>query len=574
MGKLAAFFPALQWIKHYSKDDARSDIVASAIAAIILIPQSMGYAMLAGLPAVAGLYASIIPSIVYALFGSSRVLAVGPVAITSIMTATVALPLATPESSEYISIAIMLALLSGIFLFLLGSLKLGFLSNLLSYPVISGFISASAILIAVGQLKHMLGVENHGNNLPQLLVGLYQHLGDINTPTLTLSLICLVSLLLLKRYLGVFCLKMGLPKSLANIVGKSGPVIMVILSTTLVSVLSLDKIGVKVVGDIPNSLPSIQLPDIHFSLLTELLPGAILISIVGFVGSVSVAQSLAAKNRQKINPDQELISLGLANISAAFCAAFPVTGGLSRSVINVDAGAKTPMTGILTSLGIFVILMFMAPLFYHLPKAVLAVSICVAVLQLVNIGDFMRLWSFSKQEALLLIITFVVVLVIGMEAGIITGVILSLLFFLWHTSHPHIAVVGRIPGTEHFRNVQRHKVETHPSVLTIRIDENLFFANTRILEDKLIALIAENKEVKHVVLMCTAVNMIDASALESLEVICDRFHSAGITLHLSEVKGPIMDKLKGSHFMENLTGQIFLTQHQAMAFLCPQKQTS
>ncbi|WP_421854616.1 SulP family inorganic anion transporter [Marinomonas sp.] len=567
MTKLEKYFPAMAWLKGYSREDIQTDAMASFIATILLIPQSMGYALLAGLPAVVGLYAGIIPSILYSLFGTSRTLAVGPVAITSMMTATIAMPFALPGSENYAAVAMMLAFLSGVFLILMSLLKMGFLSNLLSHPVISGFISASAILIAVGQFKHLIGVQAHGNNLIELAQSMMQNMNGINLPTVTLSAISIALLILLKRYLTPILSKLGLADNTAKMLGKAGPVVVVVVTTSCVALFSLDSLGIKIVGNINNSLPTIPFEQFTLDAMVDLLPGAVLISIVGFVGSVSVAQSFAAKRKQDINPNQELIGLGLANLGAALSASFPVTGGFSRSVVNVSAGAQTPMTGILTGLLMLVTLLFFTPLFYYLPTAVLASSITISILQLIDFKDFLRLYRFSKQEALGSLATFFVVLFIGMETGIIVGVSLSLLFFLWHTSHPHIAVVGRLPGTEHFRNVKRFEVETDPEIVTIRIDENLFFANTRVLEDYVLTLVSNHKDIKHLILMCNAVNMIDASALDSLETIDDRLKSAGVMLHFSEIKGPVMDKLTGSSLIENLSGEVFLTQHKAMKAL-------
>jgi sulfate permease, SulP family len=571
MTKLGKLFPALAWLKGYSREDMKTDAMASFIATILLIPQSMGYALLAGLPAVVGLYAGIIPAILYALFGTSRTLAVGPVAITSMMTATIVAPFALPGSEQYAAMAMMLAFLSGVFLILMSLLRMGFLSNLLSHPVISGFISASAILIAVGQFKHLIGVQAHGDNLIELTRSMMLHIHDINLPTVILSTISILLLILLKRYLTPILSKLGLAEQTAQMLGKAGPVVVVVVTTGCVALFSLDTVGIKIVGDISTRLPTIPFQQFTLDAMIDLLPGAFLISIVGFVGSVSVAQSFAAKRKQDITPNQELVGLGLANLGAALSASFPVTGGFSRSVVNASAGAKTPMTGILTGLLMLVTLLFFTPLFYYLPTAVLASSIIISILQLIEVKNFLRLYRFSKQEALGLLATFFVVLFVSMESGIIVGVSLSLLFFLWHTSHPHIAVVGRLPGTEHFRNVKRFDVETDPEIITIRIDENLFFANARVLEDYVLTLVSLHKDMKHLILMCNAVNMIDASALDSLETIDDRLKSAGVLLHFSEIKGPVMDKLKDSSLVRNLSGDIFLTQHQAMKILTQQQ---
>ena len=567
MTKLAKYLPALTWLKSYQGADLKSDTVASIVFTIMVIPQSLAYAMLAGLPAITGLYASILPSILYSLFGTSRSLAVGPVALTSVMTASAVLPFAVSGSEQYATVAILLAFMSGVFLLVLSLLRLGFLTNLLSHPVISGFISASALLIVIGQLKYLLGIQSEGDTLLPLVHSLYLHLNNINFPTFILSLASITSLLLMRRYFSTLLESLGCSAQAIQLFGKSGPVLVVVAATATVALLSLEKMGVSIIGSVPIKPLGINMEGINWKIVEELLPSAFLISIVGFIGSVSVAQSFAAKRRQDIDPNQELVGLGLANIGSAMCGAFPVTGGFSRTVLNADCGSKSPMTGIISALLILLTLLFLTPLFYYLPKAILASIISISMLQLVSVQDLRNLWRFSKKEASLLIITFSVVMIEGMETGLIVGVILSILCFLWHTSHPHIAIVGRLPGTEHFRNVQRFTVETHPSILTVRIDENLFFANARVFEERLQSLVSQNTAVKHLILMCTAVNMIDASALQSLEKIVDRLADSDVKLHLSEVKGPVMDRLKDSKLLDNLTGQVFLTQYQAIQAL-------
>lgn len=562
--KLAKYLPASVWLKTYNKTSFKNDTVASLIFTIMVIPQSLAYAMLAGLPAITGLYASILPSILYSLFGTSRSLAVGPVALTSVMTASAILPFATTGSEHYATIAILLAFMSGVFLMVLSLLKLGFLTNLLSHPVVSGFISASALLIVIGQVKYLLGIESSGSTLLPLASSLYGHASEVNLPTLTLSTVAIIALLIMRRYFARFLEKCGCSQQYVQLFGKSGPVLVVVLTTVTVAWLSLDEMGVSIIGAVPSTPLGLNFQQLSWQLVKELLPNAVLISIVGFIGSVSVAQSFAAKRRQDIDPNQELVGLGLANIGSAACGAFPVTGGFSRTVLNADCGSTSPMTGIISAFFILLTLLFLTPLFYYLPKAILAAIISLSMLQLVSIADLKDLWRFSKKEASLLIITFSVVMVDGMETGLIVGVVLSILFFLWHTSHPHIAIVGRLPGTEHYRNVQRFAVETHPTILTVRIDENLFFANARVFEERLQYLVSQNREIKHLVLMCTAINMIDASALQSLEKIVDRLKDSGVKLHLSEVKGPIMDRLKDSTLIEHLSGKIFISQHEAI----------
>ncbi|MDB4224677.1 sulfate permease, partial [Granulosicoccus sp.] len=563
----SSYFPFLGWARSYNTGTLGNDLMASLIVTVMLIPQSLAYAMLAGLPPVVGLYASIGPLLAYAIFGSSRTLSVGPVAVVSLMTAAAVSQIATPGSAEYASIAMMLAFLSGMFLFVSGFLRLGFLANLLSHPVISGFITASGILIALSQLKHLLGTTAQGHSLPELLASLVQHMAEFNIFTLMLSLSVIGFLLFTRSYLKPLLEFIHLPSGLINAITKVGPAFAVIVSTLVVASMGLDEKGVNVVGDIPKGLPGLTFPEFDAELWQKLLPAALLISVIGFVESVSVGQTLAAKRRQRIDPDQELIGLGSANLASAFSGGFPVTGGFSRSVVNFDAGAQTPLAGAFTAIGIAVATLFLTPLFKFLPVATLAATIIVAVLTLIDLQAIRRTWNYSKSDFAAMLLTIIVTLGIGVEAGVITGVLTSLLLHLWRTSRPHIAIVGRVPGTEHFRNIHRHAVETNESVLSIRIDESLYFANARFLEDSIYRLVAENESFEQVVLLCSAINEIDGSAVESLEAINQHLSESNVTLHLSEVKGPVMDRLKRSHFLELLSGQVFLSQHEAMLHL-------
>jgi SulP family sulfate permease len=352
-------------------------------------------------------------------------------------------------------------------------------------------------------------------------------------------------------------------------ISRAGPAAAVIASTAAVALLHLDASGIKIVGDIPQGLPPLTLPSFDAELWLQLLPAAALISLIGFVESISVAQTLAAKRRERIDADRELLGLGTANVAAAFSGGYPVTGGFARSVVNFDAGAETPIAGVLTAVGIGLATLLLTPLLYNLPQATLAATIVVAVLSLVDLGALRRTFAYSKSDFAAMAATILVVLGAGVELGVLAGVGLSILLYLWRTSRPHMAVVGQVPGTEHFRNVLRHKVITSERVLSVRVDESLYFANARYLEDRIYDFVAAQPKIAHVVLMCPAVNFIDASALESLETIVARLKAAGVSFHLSEVKGPVMDALQRSHFLQHLTGRIFLSQHQAMATLDP-----
>ncbi|MAU50861.1 MAG: sodium-independent anion transporter [Roseovarius sp.] len=571
MPLLARYFPPLDWGRRYTTVTLTSDVMAAVIVTIMLIPQSLAYALLAGLPPEAGIYASIVPIILYALFGTSRALAVGPVAVVSLMTAAAVGQVAEAGSMGYAAAALTLALLSGAMLLALGLLRLGFIANFLSHPVIAGFITASGILIATSQLKHILGVPAGGHTLIEMLVALAAHLDAVNWPTLVIGVLATGFLFWVRKGLKPLLQRAGLRPRTADLLAKTGPVAAVAVSTLAVWLLGLDGGGVAIVGAVPQGLPPLTMPDLSPDLVSALLLPAALISVIGFVESVSVAQTLAAKRRQRIDPDQELIGLGAANLGAAFTGGYPVTGGFARSVVNFDAGAETPAAGAFTAVGLAIAALALTPLIFFLPKAVLAATIIVAVLSLVDFSILRKSWGYSKADFAAVLATILLTLGLGVEAGVSAGVLLSIGLHLYKTSRPHVAEVGLVPGTHHFRNVLRHRVRTNPAVLTLRVDESLYFANARFLEDMILDRVAEDCPIKHVVLMCPAVNEIDFSALESLEAINERLRSIGIKLHLSEVKGPVMDRLKRSHFLDQLTGEVFLSQYDAWETLVLQK---
>jgi len=557
------YLPILTWGKTYNKSALTNDMVAAMIVTIMLIPQSLAYALLAGLPPEAGLYASIAPIVFYAIFGTSRALAVGPVAVVSLMTAAALGKIVDQGTAGYAVAALSLAFLSGSILLAMGVFRLGFVANFLSHPVIAGFITASGVLIATSQLKHILGIKGEGENLIDMVHGLITHISEVNFITLTIGVLATAFLFWVRKGLKPFLRKMGVVGTLADVLTKAGPVAGVVVTTLAVWLFGLADKGVAIVGAVPQSLPPLTMPSFSPELLKQLLLPAFLISIIGFVESISVAQTLAAKKRQRIDPDQELIGLGTASLGAAFTGGFPVTGGFSRSVVNFDAGAETPAAGAYTAVGLAIAAVALTPLIYFLPKATLAATIIVAVLSLVDFSILKRSWAYSKADFAAVLATIVLTLAMGVEIGVSAGVGLSILLHLYKSSKPHIAEVGLVPGTEHFRNILRHKVETTPSVVNLRIDESLYFANARFLEDRIYDRVARDKGVRHVVLQCCAINEIDLSALESLETINSRLSEMDVKLHLSEVKGPVMDVLKRAHFLSELTGKVYLSQFEA-----------
>ena len=555
--------PLIGWLRTYHRGLLTRDVLAAVIVTLMLVPQALAYAMLAGLPPEMGLYASMLPLVLYAIFGTSASLAVGPVAVAALMTASALSSFAAPGSPEYIGAALVLAALSGLILIAMGVLRLGFLVNFLSHPVISGFVTASGILIAISQLKHIFGVEASGHNVVDLLQALLGQWQQLNVITLLIGLGVWVYLWVCRKRLNGWLTKLGMPASWAGLMVKAAPISAVVVTTLLAWGFQLEQRGVDVVGFVPSGLPAITLPSLDQSLWLGLLPAALLISLVGFVESVSVAQTLAAKRRQRIDPNQELIALGMANLGAGVSSGSPVSGGFSRSVVNFEAGAATPLAGAFTALGIVLATLLLTDLLAFLPTATLAATIIVAVGTLIDLPAVKRTWQYSRSDGVAMVATLLLTLLHSVEVGIISGVVLSLGLHLYRTSQPHSAVVGRVPGTEHFRNVKRHQVETDEHVAMLRIDESLYFANTRYLEDTVMALAARSPSLKHIVLTCQAVNVIDASALESLEAINGRLKDAGAMLHLAEVKGPVMDRLKHTAFYHELTGQVFFTTYDA-----------
>ena len=563
MKKLSRYLPVLDWGRTYNSNAFSNDMIAAVIVTIMLIPQSLAYALLAGLPPEAGIYASIAPIILYAIFGTSRALAVGPVAVVSLMTAAAVGQVAEAGTMGYAMAALSLAMLSGAMLLFLGIFRLGFVANFLSHPVIAGFITASGILIAASQFKHIIGVQASGHTLVEMVISLVEHLGQINPITVVIGVSATAFLFWVRKGLKPRLLAMGMAPRMADIAQKAGPVAAVVVTTLATWAFGLADHGVAIVGDVPQSLPPLTLPDLSPSLLGQLFVPALLISIIGFVESISVAQTLAAKKRQRINPDQELIGLGAANLGAAFTGGYPVTGGFARSVVNFDAGAETPAAGAYTAVGLAIAAVALTPLVFFLPKATLAATIIVAVLSLVDLSILKKTWGYSFADFAAVAATIVLTLGFGVETGVSAGVILSILLHLYKTSRPHVAEVGLVPGTQHFRNINRHKVETADSLLTIRIDESLYFANARFLEDLVLDRVVEDCPIKDVVLMCSAVNEIDMSALETLEALNTRLSDMGVRLHMSEVKGPVTDRLKRSHFLDELSGELFLSQYDA-----------
>ena len=567
---LSRIFPILHWLRNYDRPTFIQDLFGAAIVSFLFIPQSLGYALQAGLPASAGLYAAMLPLLGYAVFGTSRTLAVGPFAITSLMTATVLSRLALQGTPEYASIALALALTSGLILIGMGLFKMGFLANFLSYPVSSGYITAAAIIIAASQVKTILGVDAHGNDLLEIIPELVDKFHLANLPTVLIGTGSIIFLVLARMYLAGILERLGLSPHYAKMLSRTAPLIAAAIGGAFVYVMGLETQGVAIVGDLKGGIPPFTLPPLNVKLYGSLLLPAALISIIGFVGAVSTAQAYAAKRRDLILPNSELLGLGSANVIAAFSGGFPVTGAVSRTVVNSDAGVQTPIASIFTVVGLMIVTSVLSPLLHYLPNAVLAATIIVAAMSLPDLAILKQTWAYSKSDFSAAAATILLTLVFGVEIGVSCGVLLSILMVLYRTSRPHIAVVGIIPGTEHFRNVERHDVLTSPRMLSLRVDGSLYFANAKFLEERVTELVIQHPDARHFVLICSAVNDIDASAIESLDALNLRLETMKVTFHLSEVKGPIMDRLRRANFIKRLTGKVFLSQFQAVSALDPE----
>lgn len=525
--KIENIIPAVGWLKGYKRANLGSDISAGFTVAVMLVPQGMAYAMLAGLPPVIGLYASTIPLIIYALFGTSRQLAVGPVAMISLLVSVAASGFAEPGSAEYIGIVLTLALMTGAIQFLFGLLRMGFLVNFMSHAVISGFTSAAAIVIGLSQLKHLLGIKlSRAHSIFDLLGETARRIGEIHPATLAVGGASIIVLAVLKKKLPRF----------------PSPLLVVVLGTLAVVLFKLDRQGVAVVGEVAKGLPGISIPGVELDTLGKLLPVSLAIVFVGYMESIAVAQTIATRERYRINPDREFIGLGLANIAAAFFSGYPVTGGFSRTAVNYQAGARTGLASLVTSGGVLLTLMFFTPLFYYLPKAILAAIIIVAVYGLIDVNEAVRLFKLKKTDGWTLVLTFVCTLTLGIETGIIIGLVFSLLVFIWRSAHPHIATLGYVDRKHAFLNKHRFpEARTFEGIIIIRVDASMYFANTRFIENRLRECLAERSDICSVVIDLSGVNDIDAVALHSLEHLVEDYNERDVRFSFAGMKGPVRD---------------------------------
>jgi SulP family sulfate permease len=530
------------WLRRYRRALLPGDISAGIVVAMMMIPQGMAYALVAGLPPVTGIYASILPPVIYAVFGTSMTQSVGPMAIVSLMTAAIVGQMAPAGSGLYAVLAAQLALVSGVALLLCGLLRLGFLANFFSRPVMSGFTFGSALVIAWGQFKPLLGAEPphwHG-------------------PSAALGLGSVLLLVLSRSHLARLLRALGMRAAGADMATRLAPMLVVVLGLVLVQALGLEALGVQTTGKVPSGLPQLNLAMAQGHWRQLLQPG-LLVGFVIFLISMSAAQSLALKRNEKLASNRELIGLGAANIGSMLSGAFPVTGSMSRSAVNFAAGAQTPLASMITAGLLALALVAPTGWLALLPMPVLAATIIVAVLGMLELDTLRTAWRYDRGDALAWFATGAGVVALGVEAGVLVGVALSMGTLIWRASRPHIAVLGRIAGSEHFRNVERYPAETRPGLLALRIDANLFFGNVEAVQERIEDELRGHPQARHLVLVMSAVSSIDTSALFALSELNQSLRRRGIGLHLAEVKGPVMDRLRQSDLLHVLNGEVFLS---------------
>lgn len=550
------------WASPYPRQHLGSDVLAGIIVTILVIPQSLAYALLAGLPPQAGLYVSIFPVIAYALFGSSMVQAVGPVAITSIMTYSVLAPIAAPGSPAYIGLAAVLALGSGLLLVACGSLRLGFLANLLSRPVIAGFISGSAVLIVFSQLKYFFGVHPASSDAGTVIKALLSE-GRLEMAS-AIGLAAIAALTFARLWLAGLLGRLGIKPAAGAFVVRLFPLLVVLAATLAIITWDLDRrYGVAVVGSVAEGLPGLAPFIPSAGDLRQLALPILLVALIGMVQNISMGQALAIRRRERLDANAELVGLGSANIVSAFSGGMPVGGGVSRTAVNVAAGAQTPLASIVSAFAMLAVVAGAAPLFARLPLAVLAASIIVAAVSMIDLKTLRQAWHYDRADGLAALGTAAGVFLLGLEAGIGLGILFSLATLLYRASMPHIAVIGRIPDSEHFRNIERYAVETLPGALFMRIDESLFFGNLHALEFRLASELEKAGDTRHVVLIMNAVNRVDATAMEVLSDINRDLSGRGIALHFAEIKGPVQDRLIGTPLWQEMSGEVFLSVNDA-----------
>lgn len=526
------YLPIFEWLPGYKKADFKGDFWAGLTVGVMLIPQGMAYAMIAGLPPIYGLYAAFLPQVIYSIFGTSKQLSVAPAAMISLLIVAGISEFANQGSEAYIGLVILLALIVGILQLLFGLFRMGFLVNFLSQPVISGYTSSAAIIIGLSQLRHLLGVDIPSSNLIHEII--YSTSININQTHFITVLIGVLSV-------GILVFLKKISRSLP------GPLIIVVVGIGVVSLFNLEATGVKIIGAIPKGLPGVSIPAISLADISNLLPLALLISLVSFMESITIAKVIQSKKKNyKISANKELIGLGMANISGSFFGAFPVSGGLGRTAVNDQAGANTNLASWISAALVGLTLLFFTPLFYNLPKVILAAIIMFAVFMLIDVKTAVLLFKTNKKDFAMLLVTFLSTLLFGVQTGIITGVVLSLGLVIHRSVYPHLAELGKLPDTNYYRNLSRFPEATErKDALIFRFDSELYFANMNYFKDRLEQMIArKGDDLKVIILNAQSIYALDSSAAKGLEEIVDDCKNLGIEFYMTEVIGPVRDMLR------------------------------
>lgn len=559
--------PLLQWLKDYDRTTFSKDFIAGIIITVVLVPQSMAYALLAGVPAKYGLYCAIIPTLLYSLLGSSRHISVAPAALISLMVASSVGGLQPDTSEQYLYYTTVTSFLAGLFLIIMRLLHFGHITRFISIPVISGFTSASAIIIACSQIKYLIGADiPAGSSFIETILHLLNALPNTNLIALLIGCICCLALWFFKKPWDQLIKSFGLRAWLEMVISKSGPLLVVFIAALVVGLLQLDQNqNIAIVGTIPKGFPELQWPPFDIVIFKQLLLPSFFIALMCFLTSIAAGNNLAAKRKERLQPNQELLALGVANLGAAFCSTFPLAASLSRSAVSYNAGSETSIASMISAIGVLLTLFWLTPLFYFLPLVTLGAIVIMSVVSMIEIKQIFYYWKINHSDAISLSITFFVVLIFGIEVGIGVGIVCSILLVLKSMSSPHIAIVGRVDNTEHFRNIKRHKVSTNDEVLILRIDESLYFANVDYVESYILNALEQKKNPKHVILIFCSVSFIDCSAIDMLDSLIRKLRQNNITLNLAEVKGPVMDQIENTELVNTISpGKIFLTTDQAV----------
>lgn len=552
--RLGRLVPMTHWLRHYPRPALRGDVIAGLTVAVMLVPQGMAYANLAGMPPVTGLYAAIVGIIAYAVFGTSGALAVGPVAITSLLTISGLSSIVSPDDPTYPAVAALLALSVGAILLVAGIARLGFLVNFLSHPVISGFTSAAAITIALSQVKDLLGVDiGRPDGVVDTISSTFSSLGTTNAPTLVIAGVAVVALWGGRR------------------LAPRAPVPLIVLAAATVATwgLSLADRGVAILGDVPSGLPSPQMPDVTVSLLGDLAPVALAIAVIAYAEGVSVAKAIARRHRARIDANQELVATGAANVASSAFGGFPVAGGFSRTAVNNQAGARTPLASLITAVVLAATVVWLTPLLFYLPKAVLAAVVIVAVASLVDVTDAKETWRTRRSDFVALAVTFLATLFIGVEPGLAIGVVFSLVLFVYRSANPHATELGRVEGSAEYRNVSRWTTRTDGRIVVLRVDGPLFFANTKFLTDQVSSLLADRPDVGWVVLDAAGIGDLDASGVHALAELDADLRDSGVTLVMATVRGPVRDVMANAGLWPEMAARTHPSVSAAVAAIDP-----